>query len=270
MDEQTITSSDGFLCTVLWASPEQLSDPRAVDRRTDLYSLGLVAYVILTGQSPVTGSTHEAIAHSILACPPPPPRQHDPSIPLHVDKAIMTLLAKDRTRRFQSAEEFLDALDGMHPSIAPSCFCSSCGAVRADHARFCTCCGASLTAGTATSTKCLACGAAVNGHPACPGCSRQFGTVRHRLVVFAGPMTGRTLLFPIGEYDVGRAMLEPRDGMISVRHFHATCSDAAVTIRDLGSTNGISVAGQRINHEAQLQHGQEVAFALNRATYNTD
>ena len=270
MDEQTITSGDAFLCTILWASPEQLGAPHTVDHRTDLYSLGLVAYVILTGQSPVTGSTHEAIARSILVCPPPPLRQHDPSIPSHVDKAVMILLAKDRTQRFQSVEEFLDALNGTRLSATPSRFCSSCGTARGDNVSFCSCCGAGLAVDAATATRCLACGSPVDGHSACPGCNRSFGTIRRRLVVFAGPMTGRTLLFPIGEYDVGRVVLEPRDVMISSRHFHVNCTDAAVLMRDLGSTNGTSVAGQLIDHEVRLQHGQEVAFALNRATYHSD
>lgn len=270
IDEQTITSGDAFLGTVLWVSPEQLLAPQTVDHRTDLYSLGLVAYVVLTGQPPVTGAGHAATARSILMSPPPPLQQHDPSIPAHVDQAVMTLLAKDRTRRFSSAEEFLDALGGTRPSVTQSRFCSSCGTVRSENARFCTCCGAGLTVDAATSTRCLACGAAVNGHSECPGCNRQFGTVRRCLVVFAGPMTGRTLLFPIGEYDVGRAVLEPRDVMISARHLHITCTGAAVQVRDLGSTNGTSVAGRRIDQEVRLQEGQEVVFALNRATYHSD
>jgi serine/threonine protein kinase len=94
----------------IFGSPEYMSPEQArneeLDHRSDVYSLGIVLYEMLTGKTPFTGDTPVSIMVSHSEREPPPPSQLTPSLPKPVETVILKALAKSRAERFQSAAEF--------------------------------------------------------------------------------------------------------------------------------------------------------------------
>lgn len=95
--------------TVSYASPEQCQS-RAVDHRSDIYSLGAMLYEILTGERPFTGRTPTEIALKHIQLDPVAPRQLNLEIPAGLEKAILRALAKTPDERQQSISELSEAL----------------------------------------------------------------------------------------------------------------------------------------------------------------
>jgi serine/threonine protein kinase len=88
--------------TVAYMSPEQVSGDK-LDRRTDLFSLGVVLYECVTGQQPFQGKTSAVILASILTQQPTPPIELNGSIPVGLQDVIHACLEKDRELRYQDA-----------------------------------------------------------------------------------------------------------------------------------------------------------------------
>lgn len=95
--------------TVAYASPEQCQS-RTVDHRSDIYSLGVMLYELLTGERPFKGRTPTEIAIHHLQTAPQPPRQLNPEIPLNLEKVVLRALAKLPEDRQQSIQELGQAL----------------------------------------------------------------------------------------------------------------------------------------------------------------
>jgi serine/threonine-protein kinase len=103
----------GFILGSLhYMSPEQVRGER-VDARSDLYSTGVTLYEILTGRRPFDGKTEYEVMTGHLRDEPKRPVDLNPSIPDHVSQTILRSMAKDASQRFQTAGEFLTALDGI-------------------------------------------------------------------------------------------------------------------------------------------------------------
>jgi serine/threonine-protein kinase len=100
-------------------SPEQVSGQKATSR-SDLYSVGVTLYELLTGTLPITGSNNYEIMMGHMQQVPVPPHQVVPLIPAQLSLAVMRSLEKDPARRFSTAQEFLDALQASagEPSAA--------------------------------------------------------------------------------------------------------------------------------------------------------
>jgi serine/threonine protein kinase len=96
-----------------YMSPEQVMGER-VDARTDIYSVGVTLYQMLTGKPPIDGASDFAIASAHLRDVPVPPAVHDPRLPANLSEVVMKALEKFPSERFQSAEEFLRALEPFH------------------------------------------------------------------------------------------------------------------------------------------------------------
>jgi serine/threonine-protein kinase len=103
------TAEGELLGTPEYMSPEQAAGD-AVDARSDVYSLGVVAYYMVSGQLPFTAPTIQAVLAKQLTQEPPIVASVAPGIPPSLANAIDTCLIKDPSRRFQSAEAFSDAL----------------------------------------------------------------------------------------------------------------------------------------------------------------
>lgn len=99
---------EGTIGTPGYMSFEQASG-KDVDHRSDIYSLGVVLYEMLTGRAPFEGTTLDVI-HQYIHQPPPPPSRINPHIPGEVEAVIMKTLAKNPEDRFQSVKEMVVAL----------------------------------------------------------------------------------------------------------------------------------------------------------------
>ena len=107
-----VTQTGLSLGTPQYMSPEQATGDRAIDGRTDIYSLGAVLYEMLTGEPPHTGATAQAIIARVLTETPRSVRAERSSVPEYVDDAIHRALAKLPADRWSTAQEFADALGG--------------------------------------------------------------------------------------------------------------------------------------------------------------
>jgi len=99
-----MTEAGSIVGTAQYLSPEQARGA-PVDPRSDLYSLGIVLYEMLTGKVPFTGDTPVEIAMKHLSQVPEPPSALRPEVPHDLDAVVMRALAKDPDQRYASAEE---------------------------------------------------------------------------------------------------------------------------------------------------------------------
>jgi serine/threonine-protein kinase len=99
-----MTEAGSIVGTAQYLSPEQARGA-PVDPRSDLYSLGIVLYEMLTGKVPFTGDTPVEIAMKHLSQVPEPPSKLRPDVPHDLDAVVMRALAKDPDQRYGSAEE---------------------------------------------------------------------------------------------------------------------------------------------------------------------
>jgi len=106
----TLTRQGVVLGTPFYMSPEQAQALPNLDLRTDLWSVGAILYECLAGKPPHGGDTYEQIIISICTTDPPDIRTFDPSISGALATVVHKAMQRDRTRRFQSAREMLDAL----------------------------------------------------------------------------------------------------------------------------------------------------------------
>lgn len=107
-EQERLTRTGIFMGTPEYISPEQAEGQR-VDGRSDLYSLAVVAYEILTGRVPFSGNTPQLIiAH--VQTPPPPPSQSYAGLPRELDYILGRALAKDPAERYESGAAFVAAL----------------------------------------------------------------------------------------------------------------------------------------------------------------
>jgi WD40 repeat protein/serine/threonine protein kinase len=110
-DLQTLTHSGDLLGTPAYMSPEQLTAHRIpLDRRTDVYSLGVTLYECLTHRRPFDAPAREAIYQQILGEEPPDPRRLNPALPRDLKVVIETSLEKNRERRYRTALELAEDL----------------------------------------------------------------------------------------------------------------------------------------------------------------
>ena len=104
-----LTTTGAVLGTVTYISPEQAKGLEP-DARSDLYSIGVVLYELLTGRPPFSGETQVATAMQHLREEPPPPRSIRGGVPRGLESVILTALAKDPDERFPSARALAGAL----------------------------------------------------------------------------------------------------------------------------------------------------------------
>ncbi len=109
LDQSNITQSGVALGTPNYISPEQLKS-QTIDRRSDIFSLGVVFYELLTFMKPFKGDTISALIYSILHTNPAAPSEINMDVPRIFDKISAKSLAKDPDLRFQSAREMADIL----------------------------------------------------------------------------------------------------------------------------------------------------------------
>ena len=131
IEASNFTQRGDMLGTPSYMSPEQYMG-EATDGRSDIFSVGVILYELLTGQRPFTGDSSGQIMQKILHETPANPSELNPQVPPPVDWVVQKALAKDADDRFSSAREFQAALYGAIPDApagdsatdaaqAPSC-----------------------------------------------------------------------------------------------------------------------------------------------------
>ncbi len=108
---EELTGANIFLGTPAYASPEQTEARRDLDARADVWSLGVIAYQMLTARRPYEGSGDLSIARKVIRHDPfTPPRAHVATLSAPIERAVLHALTVDRAQRTPSARAFADAL----------------------------------------------------------------------------------------------------------------------------------------------------------------
>ncbi len=108
--DNSITRAGTIVGTVNYMSPEQCRGEGTIDLRSDIYSLGVVAFEMLTGRLPFTAPTPTGLAVKHIVEPPPSLCSIIPEIPESVDKVVLRALSKEPRDRYSSAGEFANEL----------------------------------------------------------------------------------------------------------------------------------------------------------------
>lgn len=113
--EMGLTLTGDLVGTLRYMSPEQALARRVpIDQRTDIYSLGATLYELLTLQPVLSGSDRQELLQQIAFTDPIPPRRCDKSIPVELETIVLKALAKEPTRRYQTAQDLADDLRRFH------------------------------------------------------------------------------------------------------------------------------------------------------------
>jgi Tol biopolymer transport system component len=109
--ESSLTSVGIALGTPAYMSPEQAAADPAADHRADIYSVGVVAYELLTGAPPFTGMSPQQVLAAHVSTRPEPVSQHRESVPAALASIVMRCLEKKPADRWQTADELLAQLE---------------------------------------------------------------------------------------------------------------------------------------------------------------
>jgi serine/threonine-protein kinase len=112
-----LTSTGQMLGTPAFMPPEQFTGA-ALDGRADLFSLGVILYVLVTGEQPFHGETVTAVSYTVVHTDPVAPRKFNPGVPVQLEAAILKCLAKNPAERFQTGEELAAELAALRGGTA--------------------------------------------------------------------------------------------------------------------------------------------------------
>jgi serine/threonine-protein kinase len=120
MASSTVLTQTGVvLGSPKYMSPEQVLG-KSIDQRSDIFSLGVMLYEMLTGQPPFVGNTINAVMFQTMNTVPPPPSTLNSKVPAMLNFIVAKALAKGLDDRYQNAREFVDDLRACSDALARS------------------------------------------------------------------------------------------------------------------------------------------------------
>jgi serine/threonine protein kinase len=121
-EDVSLTNTGALVGTPMYMSPEQVTGCLNIDHRTDIYSLGVVLYELLTLARPIAAPTREGVLRQIVTKATPPASWRNPALPRDLEGVLHNAMAKDPDERYQTAAELAADLrrwlDGK-PVVAP-------------------------------------------------------------------------------------------------------------------------------------------------------
>jgi serine/threonine-protein kinase len=113
-----MTRADAVMGSPLYMSPEQMLSARSVDARSDIWSMGVILYELISGRAPFRGENLPEVCMSIASQPTPPLRATRPDTPSNLDAVLAKCLQKDRKKRYSNVAELAAALAPFGPKRA--------------------------------------------------------------------------------------------------------------------------------------------------------
>jgi serine/threonine-protein kinase len=126
LPDARLTTTGALVGSMHYIAPEQVSG-EAHDARSDLYAVGVTLYEMITGKLPIEGTTYAQVIGGLLQYDPVSPSRVNPLIPPEFSAVVMKALAKEKRERWQTASEFLAALDASHLGQASHILVSTTG-----------------------------------------------------------------------------------------------------------------------------------------------
>jgi len=117
--DMSMTRTGAVMGTPYYMSPEQARGSRDIDQRSDLYAMGVILYEALSGAKPFDAETFNELLFKIVLSTPPPLSESIPDIDRPFESIVYKAMARDAAHRFQSADDFIAALDQWAASGAP-------------------------------------------------------------------------------------------------------------------------------------------------------
>lgn len=110
-DRHSLTQPGQIMGSAAYLSPEQAAGSDKIDQRTDIYSLGVILFELVTGRLPFEARHPMEMLKKVIEVPPPSPRDFNPAVPLSLEMMILRALRKKPEDRYQSAAEFAAELE---------------------------------------------------------------------------------------------------------------------------------------------------------------
>ncbi len=114
-----LTHDGSSLGTPYYMAPEQLVSPKDVDRRADVFALGVLLYELLAGARPFVGTTAVDVSNKILNLTPPPPSKVGKGVPAALDAVCLKALEKDAAARYQEVDALRRDVDKVRKALQP-------------------------------------------------------------------------------------------------------------------------------------------------------